>query len=67
MKTTVDIPDDMLREAMRFAKAKTKRDAVVAAIADYNRRKRMASLVRRLGTCRNLMSPDELAALRQAE
>ena len=38
MKTTVDIPDDELKDAMRFTRARTKREAIVTAIADYNRR-----------------------------
>lgn len=50
MKTTVDIPDDELRDAMRFTKAKTKREAVVTVLADFNRRRRMAELVKYAGT-----------------
>ena len=50
MKTTIDIPDDELKAAMRFTKAKTKRDAVVRALAEFNRRRRMAELVRYSGT-----------------
>jgi hypothetical protein len=46
MKTTVDIPEKELRDAMRFAKAKTKREAVVAALEEFNRRHRMAELVK---------------------
>lgn len=67
MKTTIDIPEEMLKEAMHFTKAKTKRDAVVTAVADYNRRNRMAELVRYLGTCRNLLTPEELARLRDED
>ena len=51
MKTTVDIPDADLKEAMRFLHAKTKREAVVTALQDFNRRHRMAQLVRFSGTC----------------
>ena len=29
MKTTIDIPEDELRDAMRFTRATTKREAVV--------------------------------------
>jgi hypothetical protein len=50
MKTTIDIPDESLRDAIRFAGAKTKRDAVLACIEDFNRRHRMAELVKLLGT-----------------
>jgi len=35
---------------MRFAKAKTKREAVVAALEEFNRRHRMAELVKYSGT-----------------
>lgn len=50
MKTTIDIPDGELRDAMRFTKAKTKREAVVRILEEFNRRRRMAELVRYSGT-----------------
>lgn len=50
MKTTIDIPENELRDAMRFTKAKTKREAVVRALEDFNRRRRMAELVKYAGT-----------------
>ena len=50
MKTTIDIPEDELKEAMRFTKAKTKREAVVRVLTEFNRRRRMAELVRYSGT-----------------
>jgi Arc/MetJ family transcription regulator len=46
MKTTIDIPDEELRDAMRFTKAKTKREAVVRILEEFNRRRRMAELVK---------------------
>ncbi len=60
MKTTVNIPDDDLEDAMRFTKAKTKREAIVTAIQEFNRRKRMAELSKYAGTCKDLMSVEEL-------
>jgi len=45
MKTTVDIPDTELEDVMRFTGATTKREAIVTAIADYNRRRRMAAMI----------------------
>ena len=50
MKTTVDIPEGELKDAMRFTKAKTKREAVVKVLADFNRRRRMAELVKYAGS-----------------
>ena len=65
MKTTIDIPADVLEDAMRFTKAKTKREAIVGAVSDFNRRMRMAELTRYSGTCTDLMTPRELQAARR--
>ncbi len=51
MKTTIDIPENELADAMQFMNAKSKREAVVTALQEYNRRRRMARLVRYSGTC----------------
>ena len=64
MKTTIDIPDDELSDAMRFTRARTKREAVVTALADFNRRRRMAELVEYAGTCPGMMTVEELRAQR---
>ena len=64
MKTTIDIPDDELSDAMRFTGAETKREAVVTALADFSRRRRMAELVEYAGTCPGMMTVDELHAQR---
>ena len=50
MKTTIDISEEMLSEAIRYAGVKTKRDAVIACVSEYNERHRMADLVKLLGT-----------------
>lgn len=50
MKTTVDIPENELKDAMRFTNAKTKREAIVKVLAEFNRRRRMAELVKYSGT-----------------
>lgn len=50
MKTTIDIPEDELRDAMRFTRARTKKEAVVRVLEDFNRRRRMAELVKYAGT-----------------
>ena len=65
VKTTIDIPDNELADAIRFTRAKTKREAVVTALADFNRRRRMAELVRYAGTCPDMMTVDELRAQRR--
>lgn len=50
---------------MRFTNAKTKREAIVSAIEDFNRRMRLAALVRFAGSCPDLIAPDELQAARR--
>lgn len=64
MKTTIDIPDNELADAMHYTRARTKREAVVLALADFNRRKRMAELVKYAGTCDQMMTVEELLDLR---
>jgi hypothetical protein len=65
MKTTVDIPDAELEAVMRFTQAATKREAIVTAIAEYNRRRRMAALVEHAGQAESLVTADELQAQRR--
>lgn len=50
MKTTIDIPENELKDAMRFTKARTKREAVVKVLEEFNRRRRMAELVKYAGS-----------------
>ena len=65
MKTTVDIPEDQLEEAIRHTGAKTKREAVVIALADFNRRRRLEKLAEQLGTFDQVISQEELLRLRE--
>jgi len=65
MKTTVDIPEAELEDVMRYTRAATKREAIVTAIADFNRRRRMAALLAHAGQADGLIAPDELQAQRR--
>ncbi|HEX3530325.1 MAG TPA: type II toxin-antitoxin system VapB family antitoxin [Thermoanaerobaculia bacterium] len=67
MKTTVDIPDSALEEVIRHTHAKTKREAIVIAIDDFNRRKRLERLAEQLGSFESVMPLEELLRLREAE
>lgn len=60
MKTTIDIPHNELMDAIRFTRARSKREAVVTALADFNRRQRLAELVAFAGTCPELLTVEEL-------
>jgi len=61
MKTTIDIPEGALAEAMRFTGAKTKRAAVVKALEEFNRQQRVKELVAALGTL-DFASNEEIEA-----
>lgn len=65
MKTTVDIPDNELRDAMGYSGAKTKKEAIITALTDYNRRQRLTQLAEKLGTFEHMISVDELNVLRR--
>ena len=67
MKTTIDIPDAMLAEAMRYTKAASKREAVLAALDEFNRRRRQAKLVEHFGTFKDFMTPHELQRMREMD
>lgn len=65
MKTTIDIPEATLKDAMRFAGTNIKRKAVLTAVEEFNMHHRMAALTRHLGSCQNLMSVNELKQQRE--
>lgn len=65
MKTTIDIPDKELKEAIKYTGAKTKRDAVVYALKDFNKRRRLAELSKILGTFKDFMTQEDLKLMRE--
>jgi hypothetical protein len=65
MKTTVDIPDKMLDTLMKNTKARTKREAILAAITEYNRKTNMAALSDMIGTFEEFMTTEELKSARE--
>jgi putative antitoxin of VapBC-like toxin-antitoxin system len=67
MKTSLDIPEKELKDVLRFTKAKTKRDAIVTAVREYNQRKRMAALVKYAGSSSTFMTLEDLMKMRQAQ
>ncbi|MEZ5405084.1 MAG: type II toxin-antitoxin system VapB family antitoxin [Verrucomicrobiia bacterium] len=64
MKTTIDIPKEKLKEIMKYTKAQTKKEAVLYAIEDFNRRQRLAKIVKKFGTFKDFMTLEELYKLR---
>ncbi len=66
MKITVDLPESELREAMSHTGARTKREAVVIALSEFNRRRRLQKLVESFGTLDDFMTQEDLRRMRGA-
>lgn len=62
MKTTIDIPEKAMADAMRFTGAKTKREAILTALDDFNRRQRVEALIVLAGSFPDFPSNDEIEA-----
>lgn len=67
MKTTIDIPENELKQVMKFTGAKTKKAAVVFALKEFNKKQRLANLAGMLGTFEDFMTQDELKIMREEE
>ncbi len=64
MKTTVVIDDDLIREAMKAAGVRTKREAIELGLRELVRRKNLEALKKELGTYHLSLTPSELERLR---
>jgi hypothetical protein len=49
MKTTLNIPEALLRTAMSLSKNKTKTDTVIVALKEYVRKKRIEKILEHQG------------------
>jgi hypothetical protein len=51
-------------EAIRHTGAKTKREAVVIALTEFNRRRRLQKLAEKFGTLKDFMGQEDLRRMR---
>ena len=66
MKTSIDIPDKLLKEIIKRTSAKNKRDAIITALEKFNRFERLRDLnVQLKGTFVNFMTQDDLRTMRE--
>ena len=66
VKTTLDLPDKELKQVLKNTGAKSKGEAVLIAVKEFNRRKRLAAVAARLkGSLPAFMSPEELKWARE--
>ncbi len=66
MKMTIDIPEKELREAMKLTGARSKQEAVVTALTEFNRSRRLERLVEKFGTFDGFMTREKLRRMRRA-
>jgi len=50
MKTTLNVPRDLLEEAARLAGARTKTEAVMRALEEFVRRQKIEEIIRAAGS-----------------
>ena len=49
MRTTIDINEELIRDVMEKARVKTKKDAIVIALKDYQKHKKIEELKALIG------------------
>jgi Arc/MetJ family transcription regulator len=49
MKTTLDIPDELIKEAMAISKSRTKKEAVVTGLRELIRQRKIAKVISSAG------------------
>lgn len=64
MRTTVEIREDLLHEAMIITGAKKKRECIELALQEVIRQRRMERLIQRLGKTRLSMTLEDLQRMR---
>jgi len=67
VKTTFDLPEGLLEDAVRCSGARTKREAVMQALKEFTRRAKLDRLADRLGDSETFMSYEELMEHRTGE
>jgi len=65
MRTTLDLPEELVEDARRLAGMRTKREAVVRALEEFVQAKRRAELIGMLGKTKMAVTQDDLEAMRE--
>lgn len=52
MRTTLDLPEDLIQQASRLSKTKTKTETIKTALREYIRIKKMETLAQAAGSVR---------------
>jgi len=64
MRTTIDLPDELMAQALELSPARTKREVVTAALDEYVKRLLREELRRKIGTGFLDMTQEDLQRMR---
>jgi Arc/MetJ family transcription regulator len=67
MRTTVDLPADLVAKALELSPARTKREVLTVALDEYVKRLLREELRRKRGTGFLAMTPEDLQRIRAGE
>ena len=67
MRTTLDLPDELVEEARRLSGLRTKRATVIAALKHYVGERHRADLIARLGKTPLTITQEDLREMRQGD
>jgi Arc/MetJ family transcription regulator len=67
MRTTIDLPDELLEEAQRLSGSRTKRAAVVTALESYVKERHRQELIAMLGKTPLNLTHEQLREMRQGD
>lgn len=67
MKTKVELPEDVLSEAVCYSKGQSKQEIIVIALKEFSRKRKLENLLAQLGRSNTFMTPEELFSLRTQE
>ena len=65
MKTTLDIPAELLEDVMRESKCSTKKDAVLLALNEYLAKQKLSKIASQFGTFSGFADPGAFEAMRE--
>jgi len=64
VRSTVDLPEELVREAQQLSGLRTKRGVIIAALQEFVRRRRLERLRARLGQTDLALTQEDLERLR---
>jgi len=65
MKTSIDIPEDILSDVKKYSKSKSKKEAIITALKEYIQKRKMAEVCSLKGSMSSVITQKELSEMRE--